>query len=175
MTTSRELASARYMRALLQRFPPRLAVAIAVVARRGANRCIHHQDALILIRLLRLMEMEAALRIALRCGFFRHMDRPLLPGLSFDLNAMSDNDCISRFRFDHAGLRDLIVCLGLPSVIRVPPHADRIGHVEAICLILDRCTYVRKWRDLSQRYNRHTSALSRIFKYLIHKVLQGMH
>ena len=77
------------------------------------------------------------------------------------------------FRFDHFGLQQLVVHLQIPPVIIVPGHRDRVSQVEVICILLDRMAYPRKWSDLACRYNRHASALSRIFKYAMHKIIQG--
>lgn len=173
ISTEREIEAAQTMLRLLEMFDPNIAISIALT-RRGDMRIIRAEDSVFFYRLVVEFGIEDAWSAALLSGFFCHMDRPIMPNLSFDLNGMSDTDCISRFRFDHFGIQQLVVVLEIPPTIVVPGHRDRINHVEVICLILDRMAYPRKWADLSQRYGRHQSALSRIFKYLMHKLLEGI-
>lgn len=160
------------MRALLVPFPPEEAIVIALT-RRGSRRIIRTEDATIFCRLVKRFGARRAWEAAARSGMFFHMDRPILPGVSFDISEMSDSMCRSRFRFDHFGVQQLIILMKIPSVIIVPGHRDRISHIEALCLVLDRMAYPRKWSDLESVYNRHRSSLSRIFKFMLHKILQS--
>ncbi|ETP11405.1 hypothetical protein F441_13075 [Phytophthora nicotianae CJ01A1] len=58
--------------------------------------------------------------MALALGYFLHRDLPVLPTIAFDLNEMSDTDCWARYRFDHDGLKRLIVLMQIPAVLITP-------------------------------------------------------
>jgi hypothetical protein len=57
-------------------------------------------------------------------------------------------------------------------VIITPIHADRVLSVEAVCLVLRRMSYPCRWFDLQNQFARLVSALSRIFYYTLHLILQ---
>ena len=40
-----------------------------------------------------------------------------------------------------------------------------------MCLVLERMTYPRRWADFARIYNRHIAALSRVFMYMIDRIL----
>jgi hypothetical protein len=94
------------------------------------------------------------------------------PELRLNLNDLNEADCKSYFRFSHSEIKRIIVHLQLPEVIIVPTHADRVLIVEAICLIFRRLSYPCRWFDLQNQFGRHVSALSRIFYYTMHLILQ---
>ncbi len=73
------------------------------------------------------------------------------------------------FNLAKVTLKRIIVHLQLPEVIIVPTHADRVLIVEAICLILHHLSYPCRWFDLQNQFG---SALSCIFYYTIHLILQ---
>jgi hypothetical protein len=168
----RELRAATIMRVLLRYFNPRTAIAIAMT-QRGQDRILRTEDVRLFMNLCQRTGPDEAWVIAFRAGLFLHMDMPLLPGISFDINAMATVTCESRFRFDHAGIKALVVHMNFPAVIITPVHGDRASAVEAVCLVLDRLTFPRKWDDLATRYDRHVSSLSQIFTYMLHKIFQS--
>ena len=94
------------------------------------------------------------------------------PDLRLDLNDLSETDCTSYFRFGHSDIKKIITHLHLPDVIITPIHADRVLSVEAVCLVLRRMSYPCRWFDLQNQFGRHVSALSRIFYYTLHLILQ---
>ena len=96
----------------------------------------------------------------------------LNPALRLNLNAMNEVDCQQYFRFGHGEIRQLTVSLQLPEVIITPSHGDRVLVVEGICLVLRRLSYPCRWFDLQNQFGRHTSALSRIFYYVMHLILE---
>lgn len=160
---------------LLGAFPdPAIAIAVALLLFRGSSRVLSKRDVHMFFELCRGFGKETALEIGLELGLFQHPDRPLHPTLGLDLNNMSDADCTLAFRFDHSGIKKLVVLLRLPDVIRIPVHRDRISAVEGICIALDRMEYPKRWHDLSKRYRRHVSSLSRIFLYMMHIILRGV-
>ncbi len=171
--TTRELVAAYRMRQLLDRFEAPEAIVLALTHFRGKDRIIRWKDAHVFAQLCAEHEddIETAWLLALASDLFLHMDRPLLPELALDLNAMSDFDCRKKFRFSHDGIKRLIILMRIPSVIIVPGHRDRISAVEGVCLLLDRMVYPKRWQDLASVYQRHTPALSRIFTYMLHRIL----
>ena len=123
LALERELEAAETMWALLDLFEPDEAICIALL-RKANRRIIRNEDAAFFHFLIEECGVEMAWEAALAAGFFKHMDRPILPDSAFDLNSMSDADCLDRFRFDHYGIQRLVVLLGLPATIIVPGHRD---------------------------------------------------
>ena len=140
----RELREAELMLDLYNMLDDETELALAAaLLNRGNDRIIAADDIDLHIALVDEFDVEDAWEIALEMGLFKHLDRPLLPGFSFDLNAMSDADCSRQFSFDHNGIPSLIVLCGIPATILVYLHHDRINQVEALCLLLERCFYVK--------------------------------
>lgn len=138
----RECCAARLMRYLLRSYPPLTAVVIALQWRDN-ERVLRPADTRVLLTLIERWGAKKAWRMAVLSGFFLHRDLPVLPMMAFDLNAMSDNDCRSRFGFDHAGIKNLVVLLQLPAVLTTPaPHGDRFSAVEGKCFVLVSCSII---------------------------------
>ena len=134
MPLHRELLAAVRMKRLMKRYPPGKAVALALLLR-GADRIVKWEDAVLLAVMIRRLGPDRAFKHALEHGMFLHMDRPLLPGSSFDLNLLSDADCRSRFRFDHNGIKRLVMLMAIPDVVIVLPHRDRISGLEGMMIV----------------------------------------
>ena len=66
----------------------------------------------------------------------------------------------------------MFVHLRLPGTIVVPRYRDRLSGLEGLCIVLRRLVYPKRWVGLSQEFARHISALSRIFTYMMHLILQ---
>ncbi len=96
----------------------------------------------------------------------------LNPVLCLNLNALNEEDCRKYFRFGHRDIKKILVQLQLPEVIITPNHKDSVLIVEALCLVLCRLSYPCRWFDLQNHFGRHVSALSRIFYYMMHSMLQ---
>ncbi len=88
-------------------------------------------------------------------------------------NSMSEFSCRRKFRFDHQGIKKIVVLLEIPAVLKTPLHGDKLSAIEGVCLLLERLTYPRKWEDLAERYDRHVSALSRILYFMLHHVMKA--
>ncbi|KAG2981941.1 hypothetical protein PC116_g13207 [Phytophthora cactorum] len=116
----RERRAARLVSFLLRRFPPLTAIVISLQWR-GNARVIRAEDAPPLLQLIEHCGKETAWRMALTSVFFLlHRDLQLVPMIAFDLNKMSDTDCRNRFRFDHDGIKRLVVVLHIPAARFVP-------------------------------------------------------
>ncbi|KAF4040513.1 DDE superfamily endonuclease [Phytophthora infestans] len=168
----RELYAARVMRRLLRRYSPLEAIVIALQWR-GKSRVLRVKDALQFLLLIQRYGGDYAWRVAVSLGYFLHRDLPTLPMMAFDLNAMSDTDCRKSFRFDHAGIKRLVILLRVPNVLITPEHGDRFSATEAVCLLLERLSYPRTLEDLQARYDRFKSALCRMTIYMIHHILKA--
>ncbi len=96
----------------------------------------------------------------------------LNPTLRLSLNELNETDCKGYFRFGHSDIKTIITHLQLPEVIITPHHADRVLVVEALCLVLHRLSYPCCWFDLQNQFGRHVSAMSRIFYYFMHLLLE---
>lgn len=168
----REIRSALMMLRLLQLHSPAEAVIFALQFR-GSSRIIRVEDAEFFVHTCLAVGWKRAWTVALRARMFEHADRPILPGFSFALNDLSDTQCRERFRFDHRGIKLLVILLQMPAVIIVPSHRDRVSAVEALLLVCERMASPKRWSDLTMVYNRHVSALSRIFNYMMHVLSRG--
>ena len=168
----REILSSLRMFRLLQMYSPAQAVIFALQFR-GSSRIIRVGDAEFFVHTCRAVGWRRAWTFAFRARMFEHADRPRLPGFAFNLNDLSDTQCRERFRFDHRGIKAMVTLLQMPAVIIVPPHRDRISAVESFLLVCERMSSPKRWSDLTMIYNRHVSALSRIFNYVMHVFSRG--
>ncbi|KAG1712509.1 hypothetical protein DVH05_000252 [Phytophthora capsici] len=130
----RELYAARVMRRLLRHYSPLEAIVIALQWR-GNNRVLRVKDAPQFLLLIQRYGGDYAWRVAVSLGYFLHRDLPTLPMMAFDLNAMSDTDCRKRFRFDHAGIKRLVILLRVPNVLITPEHGDRFSATEGTAVV----------------------------------------
>ncbi|POM62172.1 hypothetical protein PHPALM_28700 [Phytophthora palmivora] len=137
------------MKYLLRRFSPLRAIVLALQWR-GNNRVIRSKDAGKFLLLIRRLGRRRAWEIALSLGYFLHRDLPVLPMIAFDLNEMSDTDWRKRFRFDHDGIKRLVILLQIPAVLITPYHGHRFSAVEGLCLLLERLSYPRSYAEVSQ-------------------------
>jgi hypothetical protein len=96
----------------------------------------------------------------------------LIQNSCLNLNDLNEATCKSYFQFGHSEIKRIIVHLQLLEVIIVPTHADRVLIVEAICLLFCPLSYPYHWFDLQNQFSRHVRALSQIFYYAMHLILQ---
>ena len=94
----REMRAAETMHLLLNQCNPPTAIALALT-RRGDGRIIRNEDAQLFQNLSEEFGVDDAWTAAFSAGLFSHLDRPLMPGFSFDLNSLSYAMCLDRFRF----------------------------------------------------------------------------
>ncbi|GMF47621.1 unnamed protein product [Phytophthora fragariaefolia] len=77
-----------------------------------------------------------------------------------------DSNCQKAFRFNGDGIRELSVLLRVPSVV-ITDHRDRVCGIEALCIMLNRLAFPRRYFDMIDRFGRSKSALSRIFMHMM--------
>jgi nuclease HARBI1 len=93
-------------------------------------------------------------------------ERPLVPEVRFRLRDVADANCILDFRFDRQGIQRLFVALRLPDVI-ITPQRDRVPGIEALCMVLFRLTFPKRFHDSMPKFGRSVSSQSRIFLHVI--------
>ncbi|ETI30432.1 hypothetical protein F443_22444 [Phytophthora nicotianae P1569] len=95
----------------------------------------------------------------------KEMLRSSIPDVRFDINQMSERNCIDRFRFGKTHLAILLWKLQLPAFFSTE-EGYRTSGIEGLCIVLERLSYPSRWRELKDRYGRHESNLSSIFYYV---------
>jgi hypothetical protein len=164
-----------------------VSVAVPVVCRlgfRGNERVIKTSDIPIVITLLQHFILDHDENAEFFLGYlivfmlggaggkslFRHMDMPLIPDLSVNLNSMSQSDCQEACRFDQDEMKQIVSLLPFPDVI-ITDQRDRVHLLEAFVIFCRRLAYPNRWCDLHKEFGRSTSALSRIFNLLLHMIV----
>lgn len=95
---------------------------------------------------------------------------PAQPSLRvpFNFNALSDADCVHRFRFDKSELLMLMELMGLSDIVTRERTAATA--IEALCVLLYRLAVPARWHDLSGFFGRSASGLSNIFLHLLNNL-----
>ncbi len=94
-------------------------------------------------------------------NIFQHMDRPLIPDIRIDLNAISQGDCINMFRFDQKEIQTIVANMPFPFVIHTEKR-DKFTLIEGFCIYTCRMKYPCRWCDLEKVFGRSYAGLSRI-------------
>ncbi|KLO09136.1 hypothetical protein SCHPADRAFT_834370 [Schizopora paradoxa] len=85
------------------------------------------------------------------------------------LYALSDEDCLSRFRMTADEIMDVITAMDIPDVVKTSE-----GHVfeglEAFCLILARFRTAGDISELTRQYNRSSTAISFAINQLVQEI-----
>jgi hypothetical protein len=97
------------------------------------------------------------------------VERPLIPDVRFDLNAMSDANAVLEFRFDVAGVQKLGFLLGVPAVV-VTSSRNRVLRDEAMCILLSRMAFPTRFFDMSRTFGRSRSALCDVFLHVLNEI-----
>jgi hypothetical protein len=97
--------------------------------------------------------------------------RLTIPSGTFSLRKLTDDDCISKFRFDRAAILRLAKCLRLPRIIITKERAKCSG-VEGLCIVLRRLAVPDRWSDLIELFARSRSAMCHIFHFVIEHLVE---
>ncbi|ETV90675.1 hypothetical protein H310_14569 [Aphanomyces invadans] len=97
------------------------------------------------------------------------VERPLIPDVRFDLNAMSDANALLEFRFDVAGVQQLGFLLGLPAVV-ITLSRNRVLRDEAMCILLSRMAFPTRLFDMSRTFGRSRSVLCDVFLHVLNEI-----
>ena len=80
---------------------------------------------------------------------------------AFNLEEISDDDCLAEFRFQKNDIPRLVTALQLPDEIRGGMYHDlRVSSVEALCVILKRLAFPCRYSDMMPRFARPVPQLS---------------
>ncbi|ETI49700.1 hypothetical protein F443_06502 [Phytophthora nicotianae P1569] len=123
---------------------------------------------------MRFRAVACALAIQLR-GIEKETLRSCIPDIRFDINGMSERDCINRFRFGKTHLAILLWKFQLPTFFSTE-EGYRTSGIEGLCVVLERlsstfyyvCEHIARrcaplrdgdWTRISSRLDEYTSAV----------------
>lgn len=79
----------------------------------------------------------------------------------FDLESMSNDECITEFRFEKSHLPLLADVLQIPPMFKCPQGSVADG-MEALCMLLKRLSYPCRYADMLHRFGRPIPVLSMV-------------
>jgi len=97
------------------------------------------------------------------------VERPLIPAVRFRLDSMTTANSVLDFRFDVQDIKRLAHRLRLPSVV-ITGRGNRVHRDEALCVVLNRLAYPRRYYDMMRLFGRSRESLADIFLHLIHTI-----
>ena len=95
---------------------------------------------------------------------------PLVPRLRYRFE-FSSQDPMQLFRFSEVELRYIVVLMGEPGEHRTT-SGDKFGLLEGMCILTRRLCYPCRWSDLVALFGRSAAGLSRIYNYMLTKVIR---
>ena len=170
--TAAEVHAAFKMSLLVKVFGPSSAAFLSCYSSGVNKRIIPSKKILWVFAIISALGPQLAWKVLLFWHHYYRVELPISPALCLNLNMLTDSECKEKFRFSHRHIQLLVSRLGFPDMIIVQHHKDRILAVEAFCLLLRRLSYPNRWCDLRDSFGRHASAMSRIFNYVMHFMLQ---
>ena len=88
---------------------------------------------------------------------------------AFNLEEISDDDCLAEFRFQKNDIPRLVTALQLPDEIQCGMYHDlRVSSVEALCVTLKRLAFPFWYSDMMHGFARPVPQLSMICNETIH-------
>ncbi|ETV89809.1 hypothetical protein H310_15355, partial [Aphanomyces invadans] len=120
-----------------------------------------------IIMLLPLVKTKTTRNMIMQMYIFQYIEPPLIPDVRFVLDSYPDANALLDFRFDAAGIKRLGHLLGFPAVI-VTPNESRVCRDEAMCILLSRMTFPRRFHDMARMFGRSRGRLCDIFLYMVH-------
>ncbi|ETW05261.1 hypothetical protein H310_04225 [Aphanomyces invadans] len=100
---------------------------------------------------------------------YQYIEPPVIPKVCFSLDGYANANALLDFRLDVHGIKRLGYLLGLPAVI-ITANNTRICRDEAMCVLLSRLTFPRRYHDMSRMFGRSRARLCDIFSYLVHDI-----
>ncbi|OWZ03864.1 hypothetical protein PHMEG_00024333 [Phytophthora megakarya] len=91
--------------------------------------------------------------------------RTKIPDVRFNINAVSEKDCIDRFRFNKFQLAYLLMSFRIPAFFQLD-EGYRVSGIEALCIVLERMSCPARWREQVKKFGRSESNLSSIFYFV---------
>jgi hypothetical protein len=114
----------------------------------------------LLLYLLALHRRKHAVHV-LVARAYAQPERPLVPDVRFTLGDMADANCRLDFRFDKTGIRQLFVALRLQDVV-ITTERDSVCGIEALCIVLFRLVFPKRYHDSMSKFGRCAPSLARI-------------
>ncbi|ETP53653.1 hypothetical protein F442_01470 [Phytophthora nicotianae P10297] len=128
-------------------------------------RCRHKTAYLYGIWKKELLENNTTLAAAIYSYLSAESPPEATRRVPFNFNALSNNQCIERFRFDQLQIVDLGTLFGIEG-IRTRGQTVATG-VEGICIVLYKLAVPIRWVDLEDFFGRDSSGLSNIFLHIL--------
>ena len=88
----------------------------------------------------------------------KHLCLPHLKYDRFQLEEMTDEECLVEFRFSKTEIYDLVGTFRLPEVLNCY-NGWVVDAVEALCIVLKRYAYPSRYTDLVPRFGRSVPLL----------------
>ena len=99
----------------------------------------------------------------------RAPDAPLIPAARFRFDTYSEAQCKIFFRFEKHDMLRLVEALRIPAVV-VAPDRSRATGVEALCIVLHRLAYPRRWVESEKMFGRSGAGLSSIYNCMVRDI-----
>jgi hypothetical protein len=120
----------------------------------------------------------------------RKFHRPSYSRKVFKYHQFTDSESILWFRFSRLEIKNLIKCLNIPAVCKLPDRTKFTGNslfykwnqnslieykylllgVEGLCILLRRLCYPNRLSDLVPMFHRDPGTISRIFNWMVNLI-----
>ncbi|ETV63851.1 hypothetical protein H257_19215 [Aphanomyces astaci] len=130
----------------------------------GKSVMLSSSDLAALVRRRRSMSLRR--RLLYMEQLFATIERPIIPDIRFDISSLNNTDAILKFRFDVCGIQKLTTLLKVPGVF-ITSSLDRCHAAEALCIVLFRLSYPRRYIDMVDLFGRSRESLCRIFNGMV--------
>ncbi|KAE9093882.1 hypothetical protein PF007_g17964 [Phytophthora fragariae] len=121
-----------------------------------------------LLRYRRLRMLPRAVACALAMQMRDEQKETLrsdIPDIRFNINRLSEKDCIDRIRFGKVQLAYLLMQFRIPPFFSTE-EGYRVSSIEALCITFERMGCPSRWREQVQKFGRSESNLSSIFYHV---------
>ncbi|KAE8972655.1 hypothetical protein PR001_g26541 [Phytophthora rubi] len=99
-----------------------------------------------LLRYRRLRMLPRAVACALAMQMREEQKEILRSDIRFNINRLSEKDCIDRFRFGKVQLAYLLMQFRIPPFFSTE-EGYRVSSIEALCITFERMGYPSRWRE----------------------------
>ncbi|KAE9173874.1 hypothetical protein PF005_g26091 [Phytophthora fragariae] len=123
-------------------------------------------EILLLCALLEDTGCSDAMVLMLEALYRPLVERPVVPNIRFCITATTDVDAEFDFRFDVAGILQLVSLFELPEWVTTK-HRDCVHKTEALFILLHRLSYPKRLADMHKTFGRSEGALSRIVLHMV--------
>ncbi|ETN09097.1 hypothetical protein PPTG_11143 [Phytophthora nicotianae INRA-310] len=140
---------------------------VLLVVRQLTSRVRRHHKAVFLFRLWRqaMDEGNAVISAALFSFLATELPVEAARRAPYNFNALSNDQCVERFRFTKVQVVELVTLFGLEG-IRTRERTAATG-AEGLCILLYKLAVPVRWVDLKEAFGRDSSGLSNIFLHML--------